>query len=138
MEHTCEAAVITCIDFRFWQKLVAYLADRGLTQYDLVSMAGGAKNVLDENTRDTIFRMLGICTEKHCIKKVVLVNHIDCGAYGGSGAFANKDEEVKKLISDMNEAEKLILEKYPELIIEKLLMDFDEVKVIKLDAKSGV
>lgn len=137
MSHKCEAAVITCIDFRFWQKLVNYLGDRGLKEYDLIGMAGGAKNLIDKDTREIIFRQLDICTEKHCIDKVVLVSHFDCGAYGGSAAFENKDAEEKKLTEDLNEAERLIREKYPKLDIEKLLMDFEEIKVVTVPEQLG-
>lgn len=128
MEHTCPAAVITCIDFRFWQKLLDYMATRGETSFDLISMAGGAKNLIDNETRPVIFKQLDICTQKHCIKKVYLVNHIDCGAYGGSAAFASREEEEEKLIGDLGKAENFIKEKYPDLEVEKLLMDFEEIR----------
>lgn len=135
MEHTCPAAVITCVDFRFWHKLVDYLDMQGVKKYDLIGMAGGAKNLLAEDTRKMVFRQLDICTNKHCIEKVYMMNHFDCGVYGGSVAFESKEAEREKLIADLESAKQIIQEKYPSLGVELLLMDFDEVEVI---AKAGV
>ena len=131
MSHTCPATVITCIDFRFWKRLLSYFEDSGLDSFDLLSMAGGAKNVLDDRTRGIVFSQLDICTDKHEIKKVYLVNHIDCGAYGGSSAFASIDEEIGKLSDDLRLAKKLIKEKYPALEVEMLLMHFDKIDTIE-------
>ncbi|MDO8513647.1 MAG: hypothetical protein Q7S37_04040 [bacterium] len=131
MEHSCEAAVITCIDFRFWKKLIQFLSTQGLESYDLTAMAGGAKNLVDGDTREMVFRQLDICTGKHEIKKVYLINHIDCGAYGGSAAFGSSEKEEIKLTEDLNQAENIIKEKYPSLQTVKLLMEFDQTRVLK-------
>ena len=131
MSHCCPAAVITCIDFRFWQKLTAYFEEQGLGEYDLIAMAGGAKNVLDEDTREIIFNQLDICTCKHEIRKVYLVNHVDCGAYGGSSAFASSEVEEDKLTGDLAQAKKIITKKYPKLEIITLLMKFDKIRTIE-------
>lgn len=128
MEHCCEAAVITCIDFRFWKSLVNYFDEQGLLKYDLISLGGGAKNVIDDATRELVFRQLDISTKLHQIKKVFLVNHLDCGAYGGSKAFESLELEEEKLVADLHMAKNLISEKYPELEIETLMMDFDGVR----------
>lgn len=130
MEHTCDAAVIACIDFRFWRKLIDTLENKGVGSYDLIGMAGGAKNLIDEDTRTIVFRQLDICTQKHGIKAVYLVNHIDCGAYGGSQAFETPEKEEEKLTADLLEAKKLIAERYPDLEIKTILMDFDSVRDI--------
>ena len=81
-EHICEAAVVHCIDFRFQHFLNDWLTKRfGIQNYDRISWAGGAKDFASVQGQIEISRRL------HKIKKVILINHEDCGAYGSSGTM---------------------------------------------------
>ncbi|MDP3994115.1 MAG: carbonic anhydrase [Candidatus Doudnabacteria bacterium] len=125
MQHTCQALIIHCIDFRFGKAIKKYLEDQGLLgDIDIISVAGGVKNIVGPNEpSDAEFLMKQIETSKtlHDIKQVILMNHTDCGAYGGRKAFNSNGEEREKHFSDLKDAETRILEKFPELEVKKVL-----------------
>lgn len=107
-----------------------YLEDRNLLDdCDTVAVAGAAKNLLysaPESERNFILKQIGISKNLHNIKKVILINHTDCGAYGGAGVFSSREAEETTHIRDMEEAERLIRSQYPELETETVLAKIKE------------
>ncbi len=96
-QHKCEAAVLSCIDFRFIQDLCRHLKeDVGVLSFDLLTMAGSAKDLIEGGVgKYTLLRDLRISRSLHNIKKIVIVHHLDCGAYGGSKAFESREKETE-------------------------------------------
>lgn len=125
MSHTCKALILHCIDFRFGKAIKKYLEEQGLLgDIDIVSVAGAAKNLVSPNSpSDTefILRQIEISKKLHNITELILMNHTDCGAYGGHKAFASHDEEVQKHQDDMQAARELVQTKYPDLEIKTVL-----------------
>ncbi len=127
MSHNCNNLLITCIDFRFHKAICKWVNENGLTNdYDLVSMAGVQKSLLDEDTSVAVLKQIGISEKLHGINTVIFIAHQDCGAYGGSSAFESWEEEKEKYIEDMFSAEEVIKSKWPNLHVKKLLLTFDE------------
>ena len=113
MAHTCDAILITCIDFRF-QKFIEdwerpHLGDHN---FDRVALAGGIFDFY------TILKQVEISHTLHKIKKVVLVNHEDCGAYGEAGT-------KERHVSDLKEAERKIEALYPNVDVETYYLHLD-------------
>jgi carbonic anhydrase len=79
-----------------------------------------------ENDKEFILRQINISKQLHGIKKVILMNHTDCGAYGGRAAFPDRHAERAGHRTDMEEAKKLILSFYPDLEVETVLVDIEE------------
>ncbi|MFA6081313.1 MAG: carbonic anhydrase [Patescibacteria group bacterium] len=106
--HTCDAFVVACIDFRF-QKYLKQWLDENMNQvnktYDFVGFAGSTKSL------ETIMGQLDISVRLHQVKEVVLVHHEECGAYGSESTHDRHAE-------DLNKAKKTILEKYPNLKVD--------------------
>lgn len=130
--HQCPIFVLGCIDFRFRDQLSDYIKSQygdGI-DFDESLMAGGSKNLVDEKTRDVVFNQLRISHDLHQSQTVYLTNHIDCGAYGGSVAFSSKDEEVKKLTEDLKTSKQLVLENYPDLEVNMILLDWNSTREI--------
>lgn len=120
-----EALVLTCIDFRFHNKLKETLAKLKIKNYDLMALAGGAKNLGNPTKfqyQKTVLDNIGIAINLHKIKKVVLINHIDCGAYGGSGKHKNKKEETAFHKSELKKAEEAIKSAFPNLKVKTELL----------------
>lgn len=111
--HVCSSLLVSCIDFRI-QRTVEEWARKhlGTDQYDRVALAGGVKN------RDVILSQVDISVRLHQIKKVVLMNHEDCGAYGKEGIEGKHQEELKSM------AEKVKI-KYPDLVVETYYVKLD-------------
>lgn len=113
MAHTTDAIVVHCIDFRF-QKFVSDWLDKNLgdLHYDRVALAGGIFDLY------TILKQVSISDRLHKIKKVILLNHEDCGAYGVEGTH-------ERHVSDLMAAENVIEKLYPHLDVETYYIHLD-------------
>lgn len=118
--HTCDAAIVACIDFRF-QKYIQEWIGKNLEgkKYDYIGFAGATKNL------ETIVGQIKISKELHQIKEVYLMHHEECGAYGAESSFEKHSEDLKK-------AKETILAIYPDLQISLLHItltgEFEEIK----------
>jgi carbonic anhydrase len=111
--HTTTAIVLTCIDFRFQDYINKWIAENLPTKgHDRVALAGGVKNF------EVILNQIETSKRLHDIKKVVLINHEDCGAYGEEGTS-------EKHAADLKAAAKSINEKLPDLDIETYYLHLD-------------
>lgn len=89
-DHSCEAIIVTCIDFRFQPFINKWIAENFHPKtYDRVAFAGGVHDF------DTILHQIEISKRLHHIKKVILINHEDCGAYGEEGNDEKHSEDLK-------------------------------------------
>ena len=116
--HTCDAFVLACIDFRFHYLLAEPLKKLQISSYDLKCDAGAAKYLVSDEkpaVRDWIFENMDISKRLHGIKKIVLVNHYDCGAYGGNKTWSNDGEQLAFQTGQLQKAKQVVSEKFPEL-----------------------
>ncbi|MBI2011517.1 hypothetical protein HYS91_01995 [Candidatus Daviesbacteria bacterium] len=111
--HQAEAIVVTCIDFRLQEYINEWLSQKfSAKTFDRVAFAGGVKNI------DTILTQIEIANKLHHIKKAVLINHEDCGAYGELGT-------VKKHTQDLRNAAAKIKEQFPNLEVDTYYLHLD-------------
>ena len=130
--HSCEAVVLTCIDFRFWKEAVKFVENElEIKSFDFPSLPGSAKAINESSGEDLAMSCISVPCDLHHAKKIVIVNHQDCGAYGGSAKFGNVEEEQKFHESELKKAQEKIAEKYPEkeyiLVFAKLADDKDNI-----------
>lgn len=111
--HKCNALIVTCIDFRI-QLAVEEWSRTNLRhgKYDRAAWAGGVLKFKE------IMGQIGISVRLHGIKKVILANHEDCGAYGPAGT-------LEKHRQDLLSAAKSVKSKYPTLIVETYFVHLD-------------
>lgn len=130
MTHTCRTLVLHCIDFRLGKAINAYLGKTNhLGDCDIVSVAGAAKDLVSpaaDASRDFILRQIDISKRLHNISRVILMNHTDCGAYGGRKAFASSEEEKNAHLGDMQKAQEYILTRHPDLSVKFVLAQIAE------------
>ena len=124
--HNCDLLVISCIDFRFQEHLRNFLEKDHKGNYDLVCIAGSAKNFISGNEADkeTILKQVKISQELHHIKKIFLINHQNCGAYGNalvSGSSPEKETHVK----DLRSAKETIIKVFPDLEVSLYFIEFE-------------
>lgn len=132
--HSCEAVVLTCIDFRFWQETLEFVKkELNVKVFDFPSLPGSVKAI---NEGDNLaIGCISVSAELHYVKKIVLINHQDCGAYGGSAKFNGDDAAEQKFHeSELQKAKKKILEKYPGkeviLVYAKLVENKDNIEFL--------
>lgn len=119
--HHCEALAIFCIDFRFWKKTLNFIKEKlKIKSFDVLALAGGAKNLAspkEEIYRKIVIENLKISISLHKIKKIILVNHEDCGAYGGSKRFESLEKEISFHKKELLKAKKILKRIFPNQTI---------------------
>lgn len=108
---------------------------------DVVSIAGAVKTLVapgNGNEQAHLLNQFNISKRLHGISEVILMNHTDCGAYGGRAAFGSEDEEKTKHVEDMKSAGALIKEHHPDVNIRYVLAHLDghEVRFEELQFSS--
>lgn len=112
-DHQAQAIIVTCIDFRLQEAINQWLAHHFSPRtFDRVALGGGVKDL------PIIMGQIEIAVKLHRIKRVVLVNHEDCGAYGEEGS-------PEKHTQDLKEAREKILAKYADLVVETYYLKLD-------------
>ena len=125
--------VLSCIDPRFQPIIFNYLKKRKLNgKYSLFSIAGAAIGVTAPKFRKwhkTFWDNLETSIKLHKIKKLIVINHRDCGAakiINRKKDFTNLNEtNVHK--NSFQKIKKIFKRKYPKLRIE--------LKLISLNSK---
>ncbi len=106
MPHNAQALIATRIDYRLQDEIAEWISENFEDDtYDRVALAGDVKFL------DAILGQVKIAHDLHHIKKVVFINHEDCGAYGADGTF-------EKHVHDLKKAKEEVIEKYPEVEVE--------------------
>ena len=114
--HNCDAVVLACIDFRFWKETMKFAEEElGIKTYDFPKMPGSAKAINEcQNEVDVPMKCIGVPCDLHHAQKIVIVNHTDCGAYGGSKEFKGDSEAEQKFHEgELQKAKEKILKYYP-------------------------
>ncbi len=119
MEHHCDAALVTCEDFRLHQRhggsnCVAEFV-RGLTtDCDLITRAGGIQDLVRPRPGydEALLRDLEVSVNLHKVRRIILVQHEDCGAYRPFG-FRSREEEVRQHREDLEAARGILETRFP-------------------------
>jgi hypothetical protein len=137
--HSCDAVVLACIDFRFWKETMKFVEEElGIKTYDFPKLPGAAKAVNDCLSEvDVALKCIGIPCDLHHAEKIVIVNHADCGAYGGSKEFKGDDEAEQKFHEEqLKSAKEKILKYYPgkevSLVYAKLVDEEENIEFIQV------
>src|SRR5256714_15378190 len=127
-----EAMVLGCIDPRLQEPVSKYTAQRGLTgQYSQFVIAGAAIGVVAEPFKDwhkAFWDNLATSLELHNIKKVIAIDHRDCGAAKiayGEAKVANREIETETHRAALAQFRKQVGERHPQLGVETGLMALD-------------
>lgn len=130
--HNAEALLLSCMDYRLIDDITRYMDGRGLTnQYDHIVLAGASLGALTDYSKqwkETFWEHLKIASDLHHIKKVILMDHRDCGAYKVIlKADFSKDPLLEtrihaKFLRDLMAA---IHKRHPDLEVERLMMNLD-------------
>lgn len=128
----CRALVISCSDFRFVSAQRQARLDMGLDNaYDLLARPGGVRQLvqpLSEAGRETIYEEIDLLHGLHGFDRILLMNHVTCGAYKDSWATGREEETHKK---HLLQAKEILQARYPELSVEPYLsVIIDDLAVV--------
>lgn len=129
--YICDAAIIWCFDNRFELGFRKFLQRIGVIYWDAVKIAGGTKCLASpdrDSDRDFVLNQIRISARLHQTRRVILMLHSDCGAYGGlekfeNNAAAERDNHCRELCK----AAKIVADAIPGISVEGYFVDFDGV-----------
>jgi len=129
--HHWPVLALSCIDGRFIKRTIDWVSKETGGVFDFRTEVGSSKAINDSSEdREIFFKLIETSKKLHDISELWIIDHVDCGAYGGSKEFENKDVEKQFHIGKMHEASKIIKEKYPWLIVKNIYVDWDSVSLI--------
>lgn len=117
----CPVLVLCCVDFRYIDPVLAFVKRRfGIKACDVKTDPGGVKTLLDSKPeiRQSIITNVKLIRERHDVKTLVLVNHQDCAAYGGSKRFASLKAEATFHAGQLLKARAILKPKCPALDVQ--------------------
>ena len=132
MKKKYQAMVLSCIDPRFQSIVFNYLKKRNLNgKYSSFIITGSAIGVTAPKFKKwykTFWDNLEISIKLHKIKKLIVINHRDCGAakiINGKKKF-NFFHETKIHENSFSKIKKRFKNKYPNLKIETILLSLNK------------
>jgi carbonic anhydrase len=127
-----EALALTCIDYRLTDAIAPFLAKQNLKHnYDQVALAGASLAGVSPkfpSSNAAAWDHVAIAKQLHHIKKLVVVDHRDCGAYKvafGKDFAAPHDAETAQHKQVMLQFQAMLKQKHPDLGSEFYLMALD-------------
>jgi hypothetical protein len=127
-----EALVLSCMDYRLVNEVGFLLNEHGLVnRYDQVILAGATLGVATDRYpawAETFWSHLDLAIQLHSIRRVIAVNHRDCGAFKlayGKDYGQLPDEETEIHTQVMTDFRDQVKRKHPGIEVELLLMWLD-------------
>ena len=127
-----EALALTCIDYRLVDDGVRFIDGLGLKQnFDHVALAGASLAAVSDKFPTSIaafWNHVDIAKSLHHVKKLVVLDHRDCGAYKvafGDRFAPNPPEEDAQHKTVMEQLKAQLATKHPDLTSEYYLMALD-------------
>ena len=124
MKSNYKAMVLSCMDQRFQPIVYNFLKKKKLTgRYSSFTIAGASLGVTNKKFKKwhkTFWDNIETSIKLHHIKKLIVINHLDCGAakiINGKKIFS-KDIETRIHRESLQKIKKLFKNKYPRLNIE--------------------
>ena len=132
MKLKYKAMVLSCMDPRFQPVVYNYLKKKKLIgKYSAFTIAGSAIGVTASKFKKwhrTFWDNIDTSIKLHKIKKLIVINHRDCGAakiINGKKEF-NRANETKIHKNSFLKLKKLFRKKYPKLKIELKLISLNK------------
>ncbi len=127
-----DAFVVSCIDPRLTDDVTHLLAALGRTgRYSEMRIAGAALAAVDENRpgwNAALWENLAASRQLHGVRKVVFINHRDCGAmhlWAGRRLADDPAEELRQHHAVLNRAAEAVRARHPDMTVEIKLMELD-------------
>ena len=127
-----DVLLLSCMDYRLMDEIAAYMDSRGLKDgYDHVILAGASLGALTDQRPAwgrTFWEHLDVAIQLHHIKKVMVIDHRDCGAYRvflGEKAVGTPQLELDAHTHYLRELKAQILRRHKDLQVELGLMSLD-------------
>ncbi len=131
-KYHCDAAILWCFDNRFELGFRKFLKRIGVMNSDPIKIAGGAKVLASpehESDREFVLDQIRKSIRLHGTKRVILMVHSDCGAYGGLAARFHGDAaaEASHHERELQRAAENLKAAIPEVEVQGYFVDFEGI-----------
>lgn len=135
-DHKASALLLSCMDYRLIDPTVRLVREResplGFDYFILAGASLGVVNPTDSNEftnwKQVFTQHIDLALQLHNIKKVIVVEHMDCGAYKYVfGQEMTADDEYDKHIEMINSLQQIVKQSYPQLEFSAYIMHLDGV-----------
>ena len=133
--YRCDAAVVWCFDQRFDLGFRKFLKRIGVANPDVIKLAGGARSLGSpehESDREFVLDQIRTSMRLHATRRVILMLHSDCGAYGGLGAFGDARAEAEHHTAELRRAAANLKQAIPAVDVLAYFVDFEGVWEVEL------
>jgi hypothetical protein len=127
-----EALALTCIDYRLVGDGIRFIDGLGLTKdFDQVALAGASLAAVSDKfptSNAAFWNHVDIAKSLHHVKKLVVLDHRDCGAYKvafGDKFAPNPPEEDAQHKAVMTQMKAQLAQKHPDLTSDYYLLALD-------------
>ena len=130
--YHCDAAILWCFDNRFELGFRKFLKRIGVTNSDPIKIAGGAKVLVSpehEADREFVLEQIRKSMRLHGTRRVILMLHSDCGAYGGlaDGFAGDAAAEAAHHERDLQHAATNLRAAIPGVEVQGYFVDFEGI-----------
>ena len=131
-KYHCDAAILWCFDNRFELGFRKFLKRIGVYNSDPIKIAGGAKCLASpehETDREFVLEQIRKSVQMHGTKRVILMVHSDCGAYGGlAGGFGGDARaEAEHHHGELRDAAANLATAIPGIEVQAYFVDFEGI-----------
>jgi len=131
-KYLCDAAILWCFDNRFELGFRKFLKRVGVVNSDPIKIAGGAKCMASpehESDREFVLEQIRKSIRLHGTRRVILMLHSDCGAYGGlAGTFGgDAAAEAEHHERELQRAAANLRAAIPGIEVQGYFVDFDGI-----------
>jgi len=131
-KYRCDAAIVWCFDNRFEVGFRKFLKRIGVANSDPIKIAGGAKCLASpehESDRQFVLEQLRKSMRLHGTRRIILMLHSDCGAYGGlaDGFAGDAERERVNHRAELERAKATLAAVFPGVEVESYFVDFEGV-----------
>jgi hypothetical protein len=136
--YQCDAAIIWCFDNRFELGFRKFLKRVGVANSDPIKIAGGAKSLASpelESDREFVLEQIRKSIRLHGTRRVILMVHSDCGAYGGlaEGFGGDARAEAEHHHEELRRAAANLRKAIPTVEVDAYFVDFEGVWSAELE-----
>lgn len=130
--------LITCMDFRLIDDVCKVMDLMGFNNnYDHFIVAGGSLGLIQDkfpHWGQTAIDHMEIGLNLHEFRKIMLIDHEDCGAFKKFMPYQNKDEEYSNHKTCMQKAYHTLAKKFPDFEFSVFMMDlYGNVAEMQID-----
>jgi carbonic anhydrase len=141
--YSCDAAVLWCFDSRFDLGFRKFLKRIGIVYADPIKVAGGAKSLASpdpETDREFVLEQIRKSIRLHDTKRVILMVHSDCGAYGGlaEGFGGDAKAEAAHHQRELALAAANLAKAIPGIEIQAYFVDFEGIWDVELTSSQAL